>query len=81
MEKEQITSPYSDKIHTIRLVVLLEEKPFNNKYYQISFTHEQFMAISKVLFDMMPIVPQTGKRIMIVPRPLIELPEDMEQFL
>lgn len=44
-----------DKLNTVRMVVLMEEEPFSNKYNQVIVDKEQYKALSAFLYDLVAV--------------------------
>lgn len=51
-----------DKLNTIRMIVLLEEVPFSNKYNQILFDGKQYAAVSKFIYDTVSVASDEHKQ-------------------
>lgn len=42
-------STYTESFNEVRVLILIETKPFSDKYLQMEFTKEQFKEISKCI--------------------------------
>lgn len=76
-----IESPYQNEIRTTKLIILVEEAPFTNKYLQIELSRDNFKKVSDAIWSTLDktIDGKVGN-MKLREDPTIELPDDIRVF-
>lgn len=75
MEPVAIPSPWTKEFGVHRVILLIEEKPFTNKYHQVALTMAEFQAMVNLLYSILP-TAGPGMRFKMTGKDII-LPDDI----
>lgn len=73
-----VESPYTKEFAVLRIVVLIEDAPFSNKYHQVALTMQQLNSIMNTMYAILPTNGQNMRFKMLNTE--IKLPDETQSF-